>query len=316
MERPWGGFRLAGEMAKPQPTGSNGPFGESWELSDHPAARSTIAAGRFHDTTFGALLRRHPEEMVGRSSPPEVYPLLLKVLDAAEDLSLQVHPDDHHAEVLHTGERGKTESWYFLDAAHQQRVIYGVAEGVDARGLRQAIEERRIDEAVARHDVGPGTFLHIPAGTVHALLGGSTICELQQTSDTTYRLWDWDRKPARPLHLDKGLAVASFPHPEGRVHLPPRPFTPGKVFTLTDNIYYRWRAMDLVERQQSILPECQKTGVILFCVTGVVRVNGPDGGCDMGEFSTAYLPAICEGATLLEAVGGPARLLIAESKEL
>src|SRR5262249_52399588 len=139
---------------------------------------------------------------------------LIKFLDAQQWLSVQVHPDDELAAKLEGEPRGKTECWYVLDAVPGAQIVYGFAESMDAESFRKAIAERRVKDVLQYVSVAPGDFVFMPAGMVHALGPGLLIYELQQTSDITYRVYDWDRvgldgKP-RELHLEKALACTRF----------------------------------------------------------------------------------------------------------
>lgn len=205
-ERPWGGRRLAAVLGKDVPE-SGGPWGEAWELSDHPAGRSAVANGPCAGQLFGDLTRRFPREMCGAPAAPARFPLLIKFIDAGDDLSIQVHPSDATAPA---GDRGKTECWYIMDCEPGAAIVYGLAGGVGAASLRAAAQSGAMEPCLRRVPIRKGDFLDVPAGTVHAILAGTLICEVQQSSDTTYRLWDWDRRPPRPLHIEESCAVAEY----------------------------------------------------------------------------------------------------------
>lgn len=204
--RPWGGRRLAGVLGKDVPE-VGGPWGEAWELSDHPAGRSAVANGPYAGAAFGELTRRFAREMCGVASAPARFPLLIKFIDAGEDLSIQVHPSDATAPA---GDRGKTECWYIMDCEPGAGIVYGLADCVSAEGLRRAARSGAMEACLRRVPIRKGDFLDVPAGTVHAILAGTLICEVQQASDTTYRLWDWERQPPRPLHIEESCAVAEY----------------------------------------------------------------------------------------------------------
>lgn len=205
--RPWGGLRLAQVLGKAVPA-QGGPYGESWELSDHPNGRSTIANGPYAGRGFGELVREFPLAMCGVAQAPERFPLLIKYIDAGEDLSIQVHPNDEQAAQV--GDRGKTECWFVMDCEEGAEIVFGLSEKVEAEALRQAANEGKMDGCLRRIPIRPGDFLYVPAGMVHAILAGTLICEVQQASDTTYRLWDWNRQPPRPLHIEESCAVAQY----------------------------------------------------------------------------------------------------------
>lgn len=197
--RHWGGDRLATELGKPAPPGT----GESWELSDHPNGRSKIADGPYAGKLFGDLVRAFPREMCGIETAPERFPLLVKYIDAEKNLSIQVHPSDAQAKP---GERGKTECWYIMACEPDAKILCGLEPGTTREQLRDAAGSSRLEAIVAYREIHPGSFIYMPAGTVHAILGGTLLCEIQQSSDATYRLWAWGDDV--PLHIEDAVAVS------------------------------------------------------------------------------------------------------------
>jgi mannose-6-phosphate isomerase len=203
--RVWGGRQLESRLGKPLPTAE--PYGESWEIF----WKNRVAGGQ---QTLGELIAADPHGMTGIGTAGAEFPLLVKFLDAQDWLSVQVHPDDAQAAQLEGEPRGKTECWYVVDAAPGAQLIYGLKGVTSADQYRRMVAEGRTREALQFVDVQAGDFIFVPAGTQHAIGPGLLIYELQQTSDTTYRVWDWDRvgldgKP-RPLHLEKALAVTHY----------------------------------------------------------------------------------------------------------
>ncbi|MBX3728223.1 MAG: class I mannose-6-phosphate isomerase [Candidatus Sumerlaeia bacterium] len=312
--RPWGGTKLAAVLGKEVPAGER--IGEAWELSDHPNGRSTIAGGAFDGRTFGEVVRAFPREMIGCAAAPERYPLLVKIIDAAEDLSIQVHPND--AQAARHGERGKTECWYVMDCDAGTEVIYGLKAGVTAEQVRAGAADGSLAGLVARHPLAAGDFLFVEAGTVHAILGGTVLCEIQQSSDATYRLWDWGREPKRELHLEDGLAAIDW---RGVVRRPVAVPAAGELatpLTLTDNEYFCVRALDIPGGSEHALPDdLGPTGTVFVTVCGCGSLATEQGGVELARGGTAFLPAACEGAGRLRAAaGGVWRVLMAESREL
>lgn len=313
--RPWGGTLLRDRLGKSVPS-AGGPFGEAWELSDHPNGRSRVAEGPHRETEFGDLVRAFPRETVGRAEAPARYPLLVKFIDAAEDLSIQVHPNDDQARAA--GDRGKTECWYVMDCEPGTEIIFGLARDATPEALRMGAKDGSLGRFVARHRLRRGDFLFVRAGTVHAILGGTLICEIQQSSDTTYRLWDWNREPPRPLHVEESIAVIDW---SALGESPRAVGEPGSLeapTVLTDNEFFRVQALDVPPGASVALPAgLQPTGQIIVCVEGSVRLSAPDGAVDLEAGRTAFLPACCEGRATLESRGTqPARLLVAESREM
>jgi mannose-6-phosphate isomerase len=186
----WGGRSLARFLGKNLPTAET--YGESWEVSDHALHASPLATASMFGDTY------------------DVFPWLIKLLDVQDYLSIQVHPDDAAVKSLRPGEGGKTEAWYVLDAQPTSRIHAGLKPGVGPRQLRQALNDGRL--AACLHSFTPkaGDCVFIPAGTVHAVCGGVLLAEIQQTSDATFRLFDWNRRDsqgnARTLHIEEALA--------------------------------------------------------------------------------------------------------------
>jgi mannose-6-phosphate isomerase len=209
----WGGRRFATSLGRSIPAGDD--FAESWELVDRAADQSVVAAGPLRGKTLGELVHSHGPDLLGRHAPLPRFPLLFKFLDACRDLSVQVHPDDARAARLSPPDRGKTEAWYVIDAAPGSRIYAGLRTGTTRAALAAAIEEGRCGEVLHSFEPQAGDCVFIPAGTVHAIGAGLLVAEIQQSSDVTYRLFDWNRVSAdgrpRPLHVAAGLeAVTHF----------------------------------------------------------------------------------------------------------
>ncbi len=208
----WGGDRLASKLGK-KPPGS-GIWAESWEIVDHREGESIVAEGAFAGWTLRQLIESFPNEVIGRDAPNERFPLLLKYLDCQRVLSVQVHPDDAYGAKMTQPDRGKTEAWYVIDAEPDAKLYAGLKSGVDRQALLAAIEKGETENCL--HVLSPktGDCIFIPAGTVHALGAGLMVAEIQQASDCTFRLFDWDRvdKDGQPrqLHIEKALEVIDF----------------------------------------------------------------------------------------------------------
>ncbi|MCM3763746.1 mannose-6-phosphate isomerase, class I [Neobacillus niacini] len=209
-ERIWGGTALHDEFGYEIP---NEHTGECWAISAHPNGPSVIENGSYAGMTLDQLWREHPE-LFGRPDQP-VFPLLTKILDANMDLSVQVHPDDAYAKVHENGELGKTECWYIIDCKEDADMIFGHNAGSREELVAQ-IEAGNWNELLRRVKIKPGDFFFVPSGTIHALCEGTLVLETQQSSDTTYRVYDYDRRDAqgnlRELHLEKAIDVTTVPH--------------------------------------------------------------------------------------------------------
>ena len=212
--RLWGGRRLAGLLNAPLP--GDGPIGEAWLLSDRDDHQSRIADGPLKGRTISQLLDQFPEQVMGKLAGRfRRFPLLLKFLDAREMLSVQVHPADTHAGLLPAGETGKTEAWVVLETGLKSRIYAGLKPGTTEAGLRKSLTNGGVASQLAGFTPKPGDAVFLPAGTVHALGGDIVVFEVQQNSDVTYRLYDWDHIDAktgelRALQVDQALACVDF----------------------------------------------------------------------------------------------------------
>jgi mannose-6-phosphate isomerase len=212
----WGGRRFAGAFGRALPPGDD--YAESWELVDRPTDQSVVRAGPLAGTSLGQIVRERGGELFGHPPPP-AFPLLFKFLDANRVLSVQVHPDDERAARLDPPDRGKTEAWYVVAAEPESRIYAGLREGVGRQELAAAIRTGTCADVLHAFTPTPGDCVFIPAGTVHAIGAGLVVAEIQQSSDVTYRLFDWNRtgpdgRP-RPLHVDAGVEAVTRTGPVG-----------------------------------------------------------------------------------------------------
>ncbi|UGQ08410.1 mannose-6-phosphate isomerase, class I [Streptococcus anginosus] len=209
-EKIWGGTKLRDEFGYEIPSDK---VGEYWAISAHPHGVSTIKNGRFAGQGLDKVYAEH-RELFGNSNEP-VFPLLTKILDANDWLSVQVHPDDHYA-MEYEGELGKTECWYVIAADEGAEIIYGHS-AQSREELRQQIEKKEWEKLLTKVPVKAGDFFYVPSGTMHAIGSGILILETQQSSDTTYRVYDFDRKDdegnLRELHLEKSIDVLNIGAP-------------------------------------------------------------------------------------------------------
>lgn len=197
-ERVWGGTQLR--------PGNEQPIGEAWLVhEDQP-----VQGGPLDGLTLAEVTRRFPDDLLGQGRSAQRFPLLIKLLDCQDWLSVQVHPNDEQAaRLVGAGELGKTEAWHVLSAQPGARLISGTASDVDQHELREAILNGNVSSLTHEHAAQTGETLMVPAGTLHALGPGLLIYEVQQTSDTTYRVYDWDRPASagRELHLKQSAEV-------------------------------------------------------------------------------------------------------------
>lgn len=212
MERVWGGRVLETAFRRTLPEGG-GPIGESWEVVDRPGEQSVVADGPLAGLTLHDVWQQHRAAVFGEGLPgAERFPLLVKVLDARDTLSIQVHPPAELAAQLN-GEP-KTEMWYIAKADPDAALYIGVKPGVDRAAFAEAINAGTVADVVHRLPVKDGDFIFVPSGRLHAIGAGLVIIEIQQNSDTTYRVFDWNRmgldgKP-RALHVEESLQCIDF----------------------------------------------------------------------------------------------------------
>jgi len=301
----WGGRRLASILGRKLGPGDD--YAESWDVVDRGADQSIVADGPWRGRSLAELVAQQSGELFGRQPAPARFPLLLKYLDAQRDLSVQVHPDDARAARLEPPDLGKTEAWVIV-AAEPGSVIYtGLKPGVDRRQFQQAVAAGRTVDCLHRWEPRVGDCIFIPAGVVHALGAGLLVAEIQQASDTTFRLYDWDRLDAhgrpRPLQVAEALeaidyhcgpARAQVPQPTDRPHV--RQLVSSDKFVLD-----RWS-----------LDSAQLVGGddrfhILSVLGGAVEVAGDPTGRPLKLGDTALIPSGCGPVAILP--HGPADLL-------
>ncbi len=219
----WGGRRLNDDYSKGIDLF---PLAETWECSTHPDGPSRVAGGSFDGLLLSEVLELHPEYLgthpgtgisVGNRSAASCggeLPIMVKLIDADKDLSVQVHPDDAYAAAHENGQLGKTEMWYVLDAAPGATLIYGLRSSVDKELFRKSLLDGTVEKYLRKVEIRKGDVFYIEAGTIHAIGAGALIAEIQESSNLTYRLYDYDRTDKdgkkRPLHIDRALEVADL----------------------------------------------------------------------------------------------------------
>lgn len=295
--QPWGARRFAQCLRRSLPLA--GRYGESWELSAHPLHHSRVADGPRAGETLPRLWEQHGAEWWGRPAPA-TFPWLIKYLDCHEFLSVQVHPTDELATRLAHHDGGKTEAWVVLDAEPTARIYAGFRAGVTLGEVTERIAEGTLADCLHSFVPQPGDCIFVPAGTVHAVGGGVLMVEVQQTSDATYRLFDWNRvgldgRP-RPLHHDESLTAIDW------AAGPVQPTVPRLLNTdecgvpaelLVSCEYFQWKRYRL-KNTATIL---QKTLSVWILVDGevVVNVHGEERHLHRGD--TVLVPPQTEPLT-------------------
>lgn len=220
----WGGRNLGRLPGRQFPEGR---IAESWEIAAHEDGTSLIANGRYAGLSLKIVHQLLGLDLIGRrnswAQDRGIFPLLVKLLDAQDKLSVQVHPDDDYAMAHEGNELGKTEMWVILHAEPGAEIILGLRHGTTPVAFHQAIKSGTLEQYLHRMPVSAGDFVCVPSGTIHAILNGIMIAEIQQNSNTTYRVFDWNRKEngvSRPLHIDKALEVVDFDKVEPSLGMP------------------------------------------------------------------------------------------------
>lgn len=286
----WGGSRLRDDFGKQL---DMEPLAETWECSAHPDGPSYVVGGAFDGMTLAQVLADHPDYL-GRSASGGTLPILVKLIDARQDLSVQVHPTDAYAREHEHGQLGKTEMWYVLDAARDAHLVYGFSHDCDEATVRRAIREGSLMKHLQQVPVKRGDLFFIEPGTVHAIGAGTLIAEIQQNSNLTYRLYDYDRLDKsgckRPLHIDKAMAVANL-HSSAEPRQPLRVlrYRQGAALELLCRCRYFevYRMLVNTERRQLVHYRADTLGFrVLLCVGGCgtigaggVTINFYKGDC-------------------------------------
>lgn len=207
----WGGSRLNDDFSK---NIDMSPLAETWECSTHPDGPSTVVGGAFDGKTLIDVLKEHPEFLGTHPKTQGELPILVKLIDAKKDLSVQVHPSDEYAKVNENGQLGKTEVWYVLDATEDATLVYGLHHNASKEEIRKSIEDGTLEKYLQKVNVKKDDLFFIESGTIHAIGAGALVAEIQESSNLTYRLYDYDRVDKngnkRELHVDKALEVAKL----------------------------------------------------------------------------------------------------------
>ena len=307
-ERVWGGRSLETLYAKKLPAAV--PIGESWEIADRPGDESVIVNGPLAGTTLRRLMQEHGREVLGDATPAigGRFPLLCKILDARDKLSLQVHPP---ADLKHLGDP-KTEMWYIAAADPGAELFVGLRSGVTRDAFERAVASGTVADCFHRIAVQAGDAMFLPSGRVHAIGAGLVIFEIQQNSDTTFRVDDWNRVgldgQPRELHVQQSLASIDFSDFEPQlIHAPVTRQEGFSVRRLVDHPLFR---TELVETESAGEMQLGPPRLrVLAAVAGsiAVRGNGESATLHAGEF--CVLPATLAD-TAIEAAAGTRFLLV------
>lgn len=264
---------------------------EGWMMSAHPAGESILDSGRYKGMHFGNYVKGIGREALGwKCSPLQNFPIMVKFIDAKQSLSVQVHPNDDYA-LEHENEYGKNEMWYVMAAEPGAGLYVGFNRDVSREEVARRVEDNTILEVLNFYETKPGDVYYIPAGTVHAIGAGNLICEIQQSSNCTYRLYDYDRRDkfgnARELHLDKALDVLNF-HKFEPEALESEQDSAGTVITRCK--YFESTVYDV--QGQARIPVSSSNFASIICMQGqgILRCNGEELAVQAGE--SIFVPAI------------------------
>lgn len=207
----WGGHRLKEEFSK---NFTDDKVAETWELSMHEDGPSVVISGNDAGLTLKEYVDKKGKDILGKNGNAfDFFPILVKFIDAAQDLSIQVHPNDDYA-LEHEGEYGKNEMWYILDAKEDAFIYYGTNKEISQEAFKSAIENNEVLETLNQVPVKAGDVIYVEAGTIHAIGEGILLCEVQQNSNTTYRVYDFNRKDKdgnlRDLHIEQAIEVSKL----------------------------------------------------------------------------------------------------------
>ncbi|HHT65956.1 MAG TPA: class I mannose-6-phosphate isomerase [Clostridiales bacterium] len=293
-ERIWGGRKLAEKYSRVL---EGNRIGESWEISCHKNGMGIIRNGELKGIRLDEAIEKYGEELLGTAIYREDYrkfPLLIKILDAEDRLSVQVHPDDMYAGLHENGELGKTEMWYVISARQGAKLIYGIKSGVDRESFQSSIEQGRLEDHLQELEIAPGDVLYIPAGLVHAIGEGILIYEIQQNSDTTYRVYDWNRVDhkgmKRELHIEKALDVIDFNADQGSILTGLEVEEPGgqrMIYVACD--YFAMEELRILGDMELFMDG--KRFQVLTCIAGQGTIHYEGGQEDLPSGVTCLLPA-------------------------
>lgn len=300
----WGGRNLP-KIGKEIP--AEGKVAESWELSCHKNGTSVIANGSFKGMKLTELIEKYGRQVIGTALDEkhvEKFPLLIKFIDANDRLSVQVHPTDEYAYVNENGELGKNEMWYIIDTEPGATLVAGVKDGVTKDVFAKAIEEGKVEDCLNKIPVKAGDILNIPAGLVHAIGKGIILAEVQQNSDTTYRVYDYGRLGAdgkpRELHVEKSLETIDFSMKSEIIER-----SDGEKVKLSGNsekiikIVNQYFAIELYNVKDEVKETADGSRFYAYVICdGSGKIKHQDGEMEIKQGETIFIPASMGDYTL------------------
>ncbi len=292
-DRIWGGSQLSTLFDKAIP---NDHTGESWEVACHDNGNSTVSNGVYKGKLLKDIVLNDKEAWLGSAfTEVKKFPLLIKFIDAKEKLSVQVHPDDAYAAVNENGEFGKNECWYILDSKPGSELIVGLKKEISKEDFVQAVKDGKVEDTLNTIPVKAGDVINIPAGVLHAIGDGIVLAEVQQNSDTTYRVYDWNRVgldgKKRDLHIEKSIDVIDF---EG-IHETTKTEGLSIKNEEFETLYYianSYFALEKVKLHGTMLHDTeQKKFYIYLCIDGSGSLNYNQESYPIKKGDAVFIPA-------------------------
>ena len=306
----WGGHQLQPYKGLP-PT--DDPVGESWEVSAVPSSTSIISNGAWAGRDLISVIAEAPEAILGRAVSEKYHrqlPLLVKFIDAQRDLSIQVHPNDEMAQREHQ-KMGKSEMWYVIKAAPGAHLYAGFKQHIDAGEYRRRIADGTITEVLADHSVKAGDVFYLPAGRVHAICGGILLAEVQQSSDVTYRIYDYNRPglDGKPRELHTELAAQALDYEVERNYRTDYPQSDNRATLIVDSPYFSVRVLEFSGRFHRNLLKYDSF-IISMCIEGdcTLRVRSTGDEILLREGHSTLIPATIADYDLIP-LKGKSRIL-------
>ena len=295
----WGGKRIAEFKGLPS---QGDHIGESWELSPMEGHESVVSQGTFKGATLPSLIANHGNEIMGERLMKKYdgkFPLLIKLIDSSDDLSVQVHPDDELAAKRHNS-LGKTEMWYSIAPAEGAYLYAGFSKHIDAAEFRRQVAENEIIPSLHKYFTHPGDIFFLPAGRVHSIGRGNFVLEIQEASDITYRIYDYDRRDAqgnpRQLHVEESVDAIDF---DDTADLPAESElgVVGELRPLAESSYFKTE-IARVDGTMTIDLAARNSFTILVATAGELTVKNADGEISLRQGETALVAASTPSITI------------------
>ena len=292
----WGGQRLNDEFEKGL---DMFPLAETWECSTHPDGQSFVVGGKYDGMSLAEVLKEKTEYLGSRHKGMYELPILIKFIDAKKDLSVQVHPTDEYAKEYENGQLGKTEMWYVLDAGKDAKLVYGFSHDCNEKIIRTAIEDGTFMNHLQQVPIKKDDLFFIEAGTVHAIGAGALVAEIQENSNLTYRLYDYNRVDKngkeRELHINKALAVSNMKSSaEPKQPLRVLKYERGVASELLCRCKYFevYRMIVNTERRQQVKYKADEMNFrVLLCVNGCGTISFADKSINIYKGDCVFFPA-------------------------